>query len=456
MTDQTTARRRRRVWSLAAATAVVLLAVGLRPAAAWPEPGASGPYQVSELDYNLGDTAFHVPGFHQSQDTSPLAGIELAADVHYPAGLRGGPYPLVVLLHGYWATCDDHAAADIAARGEAAAATTTDPAELDRLYQEITAAYTKLYQWPCPPGTPALPSFRGLDYVAHQLAAHGMVVISISANGINAGQIGDAADNARAALINKHLDMWRQLVRTGGGPLAGKLTDPGTHRPRAVDFTGRVDLHRVGTLGHSRGGRAVAYQAADVHRAGIPSGVHIAAVLALAPAGAGTATEPGSPDAPAYRVTSAPLAVWLGTCDGATGDQGQDYVDLAAGHTTDPVYRWRVSGANHNFLNTEWSPSSGRATAADDFAQTAAAHGLTRPGPGLCGEIQSSPAAAPSLSWTNVTRQLTEARERQVAAGYITAYFTRTLLGDTAQEAAISGAAHPYAAITAIDASRIG
>lgn len=498
----------------AAVTAGVLLFVTLLPAdaqtnegsAGSPDPGAAGPYAVSSLDYTLGDAAFRVPGYlveppwdwegDWENPDLPDAEIELTGNVHYPTS-ADGPSPLVVLLHGYWTTCADREAADIAAAREAALGE-------EGIYDdpEWLTAIGRLMQWPCVPGVSPLPSYRGYDYLAQRLASHGMVVVSISANGVNAGSM-NGADNARSLLINKHLELWSELTRTGGGELAGRFTDPQTGTATTVDFTGRIDLSRVGTMGHSRGGRAVAWHAADVHRDELPAGVRIAGVLSLAAAGAGTATNEGAPWAPMYRVTSAPLAVWMGWCDSF---QGEDYIQLATGASSKPIYSWYVDGANHNFLNTQWSPSSGQVTAHDDFEEF---YGELRPGPGLCfnPERKRPPGGWPQdpddgewddtdpadddrdgpgrdgseqdgtdrdgteqderdpdggPTWNpvddpdvRVVRQLTEEEQRQVHVGYATAFFRHTLLGDDRFESVISGEQHPYAAITDVDASRI-
>src|SRR5216684_9415110 len=61
------------------------------------DPGTRGPLSVTREEYNFGDTAFTPTNF-----PGP---VELLASVHYPTGLPGGPYPLVVFLHGRHATC---------------------------------------------------------------------------------------------------------------------------------------------------------------------------------------------------------------------------------------------------------------------------------------------------------------------------------------------------------------
>ena len=62
-----------------------------------PDPGVAGPLAVTREEYNYGNLAFQPSGF-------PSA-VELRASVHYPTGLPGGPYPVVVFMHGRHATC---------------------------------------------------------------------------------------------------------------------------------------------------------------------------------------------------------------------------------------------------------------------------------------------------------------------------------------------------------------
>src|SRR5919107_5255661 len=81
------------------ACAALLLACGaaLNVNAQTPDPGTAGPLAVTRAEYNYGDLAFTPTGF-------PSA-VELKASVHYPTGLPGGPYPLVVFMHGRHVTC---------------------------------------------------------------------------------------------------------------------------------------------------------------------------------------------------------------------------------------------------------------------------------------------------------------------------------------------------------------
>jgi dienelactone hydrolase len=209
--------------------------------------------------------------------TTYSVGDDLTAVVHYPKKLAGHRYPVVLMSHGLWITCADRKAWD----------------EQD---------YEKLAAWPCAPGTPAIPSYRGYDYLGKTLAAQGMIVISIDANSV-IHLMGQEQDAARASLISRHLAMWQQLSASGRGPLAGKL--------RA--FRGHADLTKVGLMGHSRGGRGTLLEAADVNQKNWPAGVRIKAVVPLAAAEPYSPDDdPDNPEYTPYRITNLPVASFVG------------------------------------------------------------------------------------------------------------------------------------------------
>ncbi|MGK5440545.1 hypothetical protein ACSNN7_01755 [Micromonospora sp. URMC 105] len=402
---------------------------------AGPDPSAPGPHAVRTVAYTLGDTAFQVPGFHAG-DGSRLADIELAGAVHYPADVGHGGHPLVLLSHGLWETCADRragAAWESAFRRLYGPDPLSDPAERERLEAVLDKNGAALNRWPCAAGVPALPSYRGYDYLAQRLASHGFVVVSISANGINVGEGGEPQDMARATLINKHLQLWQQLATRGRGPLAGRFVD-GRGRPAQVDFAGHVDLTNVGTLGHSRGGRGVMWQAADAHRNQWPSGVQVKAVVPLEPAGYYT---PDDRPRPEYQVTKIPFVAVGGACDLAVGLHGpSQYVTDVHGANTAPVHQITVRGANHNFFNTQWSPRSGQVMAHDEVHE----HRILAPG-----EQLPPPGRCVAVDTDTEERQLDEDDQRRVALTYVTAFFLRYLDGRTDLDPTLTGREHPLA-----------
>ncbi|MET8962559.1 hypothetical protein ABZX69_24340 [Streptomyces sp. NPDC004074] len=216
-----------------------------------------------------------------------------------------GQLPLVVQAHGSWLAC-------------------TDP---------IAQA------WACDKGTPE-PSYRGYDYLGEQLAKRGFITVSLSADGINMVSF-DYGDRAR--LVNEHLRLWQQLA-SGKGPLARRLPALSRH----------VDMYRVGTMGHSRGGKGVMWEASDKHSSEVPDGVRIAAVLALVP----VKFDDPEGDHSDTLVTHVPVGVVTGSCDGAVHEAGQEYLDDAEWMTHEPAYSVSVQNANHNYCNADWTPPS--------------------------------------------------------------------------------------------------
>ncbi|MFF8717728.1 alpha/beta hydrolase family protein [Streptomyces sp. NPDC015184] len=402
------------VAGVAAAALMVLvpaLAAGGEPAPAADPAPAKGPFPVGRAVYDLGDRAFTPEAPYEGR--SEIAGV-----VHYPVapgseGPTRGRHPLIVMQHGQWATCADRGAQNALVKAEKALALAEkagDEARMAAQQKIIDRMSDRLWAWPCGAGIPALPSSSGYDYLAERLARQGFVVVSMGANGINSTSAGqaDSVYRARAALINKHLDLWRRLD-AGKGPLRGGIEDPGTGRSLGAAFAGRLDMRNVGTLGHSMGGGGVMQQVSDARHGDWPAGVRIGAALGLAP----TATWDNEP------VTKVPLAVLWGTCDQVnTGE----YVKWNKDGNKAPLHGVTLTGGNHNYFNTQWSPGSGQVAGAND-----AIPGKRR---GRCVSQDGRNQQHPGLD---------EATQRRIATGYTVAFFRRYLLGDTSQQALLTG-----------------
>lgn len=372
---------------LAFAIAGSTTALCLPQALAGTPVSAATPQDVATITYNLGDKAYRLP-----ETGEP---VEIAATVHYPKNLGTKPRPLIVQLHGLHETCADQAAA-----------TARDAAEQAQDWDAYAAANKKLFGWPCAPGIRPIANDRGYDYLGEELASHGFIVISLRANGINASSVtGDQNASARADLINKHLALWQQLNASGSGGLAGAFRDTVTGKPQHVNFRHHVDLNRVGTMGHSRGGAGVTWQAADRHKSKWPAGVKIRAVMALAPA-YNVMTE----DMAAYEITSTPMAVIRGTCDGQVGREALSFAAEATAKSSAGFQQTEMRGANHNFFNTRWSPDSGEVAAWDD-----------------AGHDPAHPGQCTTPGDSAYETQLTEAGQRRLAATSIDAFFRRHL-----------------------------
>jgi hypothetical protein len=343
-----------------AVLAVVMLLTGVGAARA-QDPGLPGPYAVTVEEYDFGDLAFSPSGF-------PSA-VEVRGSVHYPTGLPGGPYPVVVFLHGRHSTC-----------------------------YEGTSAYL---QWPCWPGRAPIPSYQGYDYVGSVIASHGYIVISVSANGVNAfdSSVADRGMQARAELLQHHLDRWNTFNTTGGSPFGRR-------------FVGKLDLRNVGTMGHSRGGEGVVWHYLLNRSLGSPYG--ITAVFPLAPVNF-------------HRriIDGVALGVLLPYCDGDVSSlPGVHYHDDAR-YTMpgDPAAKHYllVMGANHNFYNTVWTPGLFPAGAVDDWTAYVSGGSFdSHCGPGGSGRL---PADA----------------QRGTGLAYLAAFFRTYLGGETAFAGLLKG-----------------
>src|SRR6185369_14457442 len=172
---------------------------------------------------------------------SPDYAVELWASFHRPATLTAGRrYPLVVFMHGNHPTCG----------------TGVNPRRDDRNDYATTGA--------CPANYVVVPSHRGYDYIAQDLAARGYFVVSMNTNrGINAGT-GTADDGfvigPRGRLLLRHLE---RLARWDAGSEA-------TPASLGISLAGRIDFAQVGLMGHSRGGEGVRFAYNEYRRAGSP------------------------------------------------------------------------------------------------------------------------------------------------------------------------------------------
>jgi hypothetical protein len=324
---------------------------------------------VTREEYNFGDTAFQPSDF-----PGP---VELLASIHYPTNLAGGPFPVILFLHGRHATC-------------------------------FSGGGGQFLQWPCTNGRLPIPSYQGYDYVSQVLASHGYVVVSVSANGVNAvdNAVFDLGALARAELMQKHLDILKTFNTTGGAPFGTK-------------FVGKFDLTRVGTMGHSRGGEGVVRHYVLNNDLGAPYGIK--AVFPLAPV-----------DFNRFVVNNAALDVLLPYCDGDVSDlQGVHFYDDARYNVPGdpaPKHYMLVMGANHNFYNTIWTPSSGIPGATNDWATFVT---------GGRSDSQCGTGAG--------NQRLTEAQQRGTGLAYMSAFFRSYVGGESQFIPILTGDAPPPA-----------
>jgi PKD repeat protein len=334
----------------------------MQVAAQTPDPGLTGSYAVTTTNYDYGDLNFTTTDFPN--------GIEVRAKVFYPTSLSPGPFPLIIILHGRHESCYN---------------TTTN----------VTNA-----TWPCAAGQKEIPSYQGYDYLAQKLASQGYIVVSIGANSISAtdNNVSDWGMLARAQLIQHHLDLWNTFNTTGGSPFG-------------TTFVGKVDLTRVGTMGHSRGGEGVVRHALYNKAQGNPYGIK--AVMAVAPV-----------DFNRPVLNNIPIAVVVPYCDGdVSALEGVHYYDDARypdPNDNTPKHTMLMMGANHNYFNTVWTPGQFVAGTSDDWAD-------------LSTNSKNDPYCGAAAS---ANKRFTDAKQRAALLTYACAFF-RVYVGGEKQFAPI-------------------
>lgn len=263
-----------------------------------PDPLGAGDRAFDRLEWQDQVTLVAGPGTQRYV-------VDLHGSLHIPDG--DGPFPSLVFMHGRHGTC------------------ALGPGGFEFLLQPCPDA---------PPATAPVDSYTGYDYLAEQLASHGFIVVSVSANNINdhdntwAATDGDYGATARGRII---LDLLADLqaAADGGGPDA------------FASVRGKVDASRFGIMGHSRGGEGVAR--AQVLNVEEGHGLPIDAVFALAPT-----------DFAHWEISETPLGVLLPYCDGDVSNlQGAWMYDEA--RTEQARHLFLAMGANHNFYNTVWT-----------------------------------------------------------------------------------------------------
>jgi trimeric autotransporter adhesin len=381
-------------------TAVRSLSRAAVQAAAADDDGSSpGTYSYLEDDYFFGNQAVQL-----SNMAVPTRG-ELEGRIYLPT--TGGARPTVILLHGRHTWCSSGST------------------------------------WPCSTTAAPIPSFKGYEATAQNLATRGYAVISISANAINANDSSnatapDAGAVARGQLVLDTLTMLRKAsageavsfhdnqkdvdvdldtalafdtatVDKGTTPTSG--TNPGT-AITAADLVGRFDLNDVGLMGHSRGGEGVV-SAVNLNQA-LAEPFGIKSVIPLAPV-----------DFERETVVDTPMLVMLPYCDGdVSNQQGQHFFDDSRYADDDALKSvvW-VMGANHNFFNSVWTPGKYASATSDDWGATST--------DAVCG-----PRAA-----TN--QRLSADDQYNVGVALMSAWFRMTLGGEDQFLPTFDGSADP-------------
>ena len=181
----------------------------------------------------------------------------------------------------------------------------------------------------------------GYQYLGEHLASRGFILASVDENFLNGAMRNE--NDGRAWMLLKHLQAWRGFNDSASSPLRGK-----------------VDMHNIAIMGHSRGGEAVGHAAAfnrltrypDDAKVKFDFNFDIKAVVAIAPVDA--QYKPAGQFTPVENVN---YLVIHGSHDGDvssfTGLRQWQRVKFTDGK---PWFKsaWYVYRANHGQWNTVW------------------------------------------------------------------------------------------------------
>jgi hypothetical protein len=255
------------------------------------------------VEYNLGETTITQSMFAEDSRFRNMP-VRLNGIIAVPEG-DGGPYPVVVILHGNHPGCP-----------------VPEGDMVDR--------------WPCDLEVER-PNYRGFDYLVSRLAAQGYVVLSLNINAENTFGFGEPLPIERLGqLVDLHLK-------------ALAAASSGGENKFGADLQGRADLSRLAFIGHSQGGEGAYWltekSALDMPDSFANHGYGPAyGILMIAP----SANWGGA------RGARLPLAVILPACDNdVLNQEGQLFYEISR---LDPEKKsWASSvwleRANHNHFN---------------------------------------------------------------------------------------------------------
>jgi large repetitive protein len=194
---------------------------------------------------------------------------------------------------------------------------------------------------------------EGYAYMAKNLASWGYTVVSLDQDQLMSRQdsLGKGM-HARRLLILAMLD---KIKAADEGPLTAEGATIGSQ------LVGKVDMTRIGLMGHSRGGDAVA--SFVLYNQTLPAGERfpLRAVVSIAPV-----------DYERHAPYGVPYMTVFGSCDGDVSNlQGARLYERSQYESNDPYPRFQVVqvGGNHDAYNTVWQADG------DDSSQKDAACG---------------------------------------------------------------------------------
>jgi hypothetical protein len=336
-----------------AALALLCTLLALAPAVAdaqAPDPLDRGPYEPATVgQYKLGTVDLQEPNAAGGAPTGSAAAatLQIRGSLYYPAD-RTTPSPVIILVHGNHTNCD----------------TGTSP---------VCTVFKR--------------NDRGYAYLGENLATWGYTTASIDQDQLMAFQDGAQGKgmHQRRRLIAATLDALYAANETG------LANDENTNVGDLL--RGRLDLTRIGLMGHSRGGDAVT-SFIDYNRTRPAPGRRypLRGVISLAPV-----------DYERRAPYGTPYMTILPYCDGDVSNlQGARFFERSQYiQPGDPFPRIQVSvhGTNHNWYNTVWSADGQDSNNGDDACSIASPNNIR-----LSGGLSNRPATGnpgPDDGWVD-------------------------------------------------------
>jgi hypothetical protein len=283
-----------------------------------PDPMEEGQYEVVRTDpLKLGTTTFQEPNSSGGAPTGANETItaEIRGVMFQPEGFTGES-PLILLVHGNHGSCDPPAEGKETPGGP--------KCDKEKNKAEETGFFKR--------------NDEGYSYLGQNLASWGYTVVSLDQDELMARQdgLGKGMHNRRL-LIMAMLD---KLKEASEGPV---LTDE--HSNVGSLLAGKLDMTRIGLMGHSRGGDAVSSFVEYDHTRPVGERYPLRAVISLAPV-----------DYERHVPYGVPFMTVFGSCDGDVSNlQGARLYERSQ-YVADPYPTYQVEqiGGNHDAYNTVW------------------------------------------------------------------------------------------------------
>jgi large repetitive protein len=277
-----------------------------------PDPLDRGSYTVKRTDpLKLGQVTFQEPNSSGGLATGSNESLtaEIRGVMYQPEGYPGKS-PLLLFVHGNHSSCDTGSG---------------------------------------PGCTIFKRNDEGYAYLGENLASWGYTVVSLDQDELMARQ-----DGLGKGMHNRRLLIMAMLDKLKEASLAPVAPEP--HSNVEGLLAGKLDMTRIGLMGHSRGGDAVSSFVEYDHTRPAGERYPLRAVISLAPV-----------DYERHVPYGVPFMTVFGSCDGDVSNlQGARLYERSQ-YVGDPYPKYQVEqiGGNHDAYNTVWQADGDDAQSAD-------------------------------------------------------------------------------------------